>query len=83
MEKMQQIGEAAFNAEQIERRDILDKPLAEHSDGRKKTPCCTAVNLLDLEDLRHVMAQVEGKPPGEIVALLKERAGELKLRRKP
>ena len=51
---MQRIGEEAYNAEQIEKRQILDRLLVEYNDGRKKTFFCLAVNLLSLEDLRTV-----------------------------
>ena len=82
MEKMRQIGEDAYNAEQIEKTAILDKLLSEHNDGRRKTLYCAAVNLMELEDLRRIMEQADGKTPGEIADALRERAGDLRLRRK-
>ena len=82
MEKMRQIGEDAYNAEQLEKRAILDKLLSEHNDGRRKTLYCTAVNLMELEDLRRIMEQIDGKTPGEIADALREQAGDLRLRRK-
>lgn len=80
---MRQIGEDAYNAEQSEKREILDKLLSEHNDGRRKTLYCTAVNLLELEALRRIMEQIDGKTPGEIADALREQAGDLRLRRKP
>ena len=82
MEKMRQIGEDAYNAEQIEKMAILDKLLSEHNDGRRKTLYCTAVNLMELEDLRRIMEQADGRTPGEIADALREQAGDLRLRRK-
>ncbi|WP_347474909.1 hypothetical protein [Sarcina sp. DSM 11001] len=85
---MQKIGEEAYNAEQVEKRNILDRLLAEYNDGRKKTLFCLAVNLLPLEDLRTVFAD------GDMDLSIKDRAKlmekrlkekssvELKLRKK-
>ena len=88
LEKMRKIGEEAYNAEQVEKRQILDRLLAEYNDGRKKTLFCLAVNLLPLEDLRTVFAdgdhQLSVKDRAKLMEKrLKERSGvELKLRRK-
>ena len=87
-EKMQRIGEKAYNAEQIEKRQILDRLLAEYNDGRKKTLFCLAVNLLPLKDLRTVFEDGDPELPLKDRAQLmekrlKERSSvELKLRRK-
>ena len=73
LEKMRKIGEEAYNAEQAEKRQILDRLLAEYNDGRRKTLYCLAVNLLPLEALRtlypwirsvHVKDACETKEPG-------------------
>ena len=58
---MQRIGEKAYNAEQIEKRQILNRLLSEYNDGRKKTLFCVAVNLLPLEDLRSVFEDGDDK----------------------
>ena len=85
---MQRIGEKAYNAEQIEKRQILDRLLAEYNDGRKKTLFCLAVNLLPLKDLRTVFEDGDPELPLKDRAQLmekrlKERSSvELKLRRK-
>ena len=88
LEKMQRTGEEAYNSEQIEKRQILDRLLSEYNDGRKKTLFCLAVNLLPLEDLRTVFAD------GDMDLSIKDRAKlmekrlkekssvELKLRKK-
>ena len=88
LEKMRRIGEDAYNAEQVEKRQILERLLAEYNDGRKKTLFCLAVNLLPLEDLRAVFSDDDLQLPikeraNRIEKKLKEKSSiELKLRRK-
>ncbi len=76
LEKMQRIGEEAYNAEQIKKRQTLDRLLAEYNDGRKKTLFCLAVNLLPLEDLRTVFED------GDLELPLKDRAKQMEKRLK-
>ena len=76
LEKMQRIGEKAYNAEQIEKRQILDRLLSEYNDGRKKTLFCVAVNLLPLEDLRSVFED------GDDEMTVKDRAKQMEKRLK-
>ena len=68
-----------------------------YNDGRRKSFYCTAVNLLDLDDVRAVMASIhDGLKPDEstlkeraaaAVKIFREKAGErqivLKLKKKP
>ena len=88
LEKMQRIGEEAYNIEQVEKRQILDRLLAEYNDGRKKTLFCLAVNLLPLEELRIVFEDGDLEIPEKDRARqmenrLKEKSSaELKLRKK-
>ena len=88
LEKMQRIGEEGYNAEQTEKRQILDRLIAEYNDGRKKTLFCLAVNLLRLEDLRTVFEESNLEIPvkdraRQMEKRLKERSFvELKLRKK-
>ena len=88
LEKMQRIGKEAYNAEQVEKRQILDRLLAEYNDGRKKTLFCLAVNLLPLEDLQTVFEDGDMELPVKersklMEKRLKERSSvELKLRKK-
>lgn len=85
---MHRIGEEAYNAEQIEKHQILDRLLEEYNDGRKKTLFCLAVNLLPLEDLRTVFEDGDPEIPvkdraRQMEKRLKERSCvELKLRKK-
>lgn len=91
LEKLQRIGEEAYIQEQQEKRQILDQLLADYNDGRKKTLFCLAVNLMDLQTLKEIMAQADreysGLPLKErsaaIAQLLKDRSNtELKLRKR-
>ena len=88
LEKARTIGEEAYNAEQVEKRQILDRLLAEYNDGRKKTLFCLAVNLLPLEELRTVFAdddlQLAVQDRAKLMEKrLKEKSSiDLKLRRK-
>ena len=36
--------------------------LSGYNDGRKKTLFCIAVNILDLQKLRAVLREIEGRP---------------------
>jgi hypothetical protein len=61
LEKARQSGMEAYNAEQAEKTKILDILLSGYNDGRKKTLFCMAVNLLDLQELREVLRQIDNK----------------------
>jgi len=74
LEKMQRIGEDSYNAEQVEKRHILDRLLAEYNDGREKTLFCLAVNLLPLDDLRTLFED------GDLEMSLKDRAKRMEKR---
>lgn len=85
---MKQIGEEVYNAEQGEKRQLLDRLLAKYNDGRKKTLFCLAVNLQPLDELKVVFENGDLDLPlkerGRLMEKrLKEKSGvELKLRRK-
>ncbi len=96
-EKAQKIGLTAYHAEQTEKAEILARLLASYNDGRRKNFYCLAVNLLELDDLRSVMAQTQnestfiGQNVKESAAAMAERLQAaadsrgilLKLRKKP
>lgn len=88
LDKMKRIGEEAYNAEQLEKRRLLDRLLEEYNDGRRKTLFCLAVNLIPLEDLRTVFCeddlQLSIKDRAKIMEnrLKKKSRIELKLRKK-
>lgn len=95
LEKLRQMGSESYDAEQMEKRGILDRLLAGYNDGRKKTLFCLAVNLLELDDLRRILEKADketGKLPQNekaayVAELLQACAAEhdvvLKLRKKP
>ena len=69
MERARQLGIEAYNAEQMEKTKILDILLSDFNDGRKKTLFCTAVSLLDLQDLQAVLRQIEDRADLETLTL--------------
>lgn len=58
IEKCRRTGIAAYNAEQEEKRRILDYLLSNFNDGRRKTLFSVAVNLLDIEELQSILQQL-------------------------
>lgn len=91
------IGIELYNAEQKQKADILHELLENYNDGRRKSFYCTAVNLLDLEDVKTVIEKIhqELKPDegnlkeraAAAVKFFREKAGDrqlvLKLKKKP
>lgn len=65
LEKLRQVGCERYDAEQMEKRSILDRLLAGYHDGRKKTLFCLAVNLLELDDLRRILEKAD-RETGEL-----------------
>ena len=53
------VREYAYNQEQLEKIDILKIFLEKYNDGRKKSFYCLAVNLLELEELKSLIKQIE------------------------
>ena len=95
LEKVRLMGSEGYDAEQMEKRSILDRLLAGYNDGRKKTLFCLAVNLLELDDLRRILEKADREtgqlPPKEKAAYAASQLQEcavrsgvvLKLRKKP
>lgn len=74
LEKAKQYGMEAYNAEQVEKTKILDVLLSGYNDGRKKTLFCVAVNLLDLQELREVLREIENRSDMETLTLKEKSA---------
>lgn len=72
MDKAKQMGMDAYKAELDKKIQILERLLEHYDDGRRKSFFCTAVNLLELEDVRVVMAQIAEEIEAD--APLKEKA---------
>ncbi|MDR1034221.1 MAG: DUF3795 domain-containing protein [Bifidobacteriaceae bacterium] len=70
--KVQEIGLAAYQAELNEKVGILERLLVDFDDGRRKNFFCIAINLLELADIKDVMAQLEAEVT--LDATLKEKA---------
>ena len=74
MERARQLGIETYNAEQVEKTKILDILLSEFNDGRKKTLFCTAVSLLNLQDLQAVLRQIENRADLDTLTLKEKSA---------
>jgi len=59
MEKAKQIGVENYALELNEKVRLLEKLLGSYDDGRRKSFFCLAVNLLELQDVQYVIAQIE------------------------
>ena len=56
------MGIEAYNAEQVDKTEILNFLLANYNDGRKKNLFCVAVNLLELQEIKGILMQIENNP---------------------
>lgn len=95
LEKARTVGMAAYRRELDGKAALLERLLERYNDGRRKSFFCTAVNLLELEELRETAAlldseteRLEPKERGALAAarfqeLAKRKGVELKLRKKP
>ena len=61
IEKAKRIGMDAYEAELNEKVSVLEDLLKCYDDGRKKSFFCTAVNLLDLQDIKTIMGQIDSE----------------------
>lgn len=66
LEKVGQIGLDAYKSELDEKIGILRILLADYNDGRHKSPFCTAVNLLALNTLQEIMAELSAGVTAEM-----------------
>ena len=96
MGKASQIGIPAYNAEQEEKRKLLDFLLSHYNDGHRKNLFCVAVNLLTIKEIENILQTVKSdkdfqsmgkKEQASVIAkLLQDIAApkgiELKLRKK-
>jgi hypothetical protein len=96
LKKAKEIGIEAYNAEQVEKTEILNLLLNNYNDGRKKTLFCMAVNLLELQEINEIFMQIEGNSElkrftlkekssyvaGQFQNVAKRKNIELKLRKK-
>lgn len=74
LDKARQSGIEAYNAEQMEKAEILDLLLSNYNDGRKKTLFCVAVNLLELQELHAVLHEIESRSDKEPLTLKEKSA---------
>ncbi|MFQ8639811.1 MAG: DUF3795 domain-containing protein [Acutalibacteraceae bacterium] len=93
LKRAAEIGPAAYAQEQREKAALLRELLENYNDGRRKSLFCTAVNLLPLDDLRRLLADLPAEAierkdraaaaAARLTAMGSARGIELKLRRKP
>lgn len=94
-EKAMAIGLEAYQVELNEKVKILQQLLGGFNDGRRKNFFCIAVNLLELRDIKRVMAQLEQETQADgqtkekaaaaarlLQAMADKRGVSLKLRKK-
>lgn len=72
LDRVKEIGLAPYKAELDEKIMMLHTLLEQYNDGRHKSPFCTAVNLLKLDSLRHIMKQCKAEVTTDMT--MKERA---------
>lgn len=96
-ERAEEIGMDLYSDEQVQKSEMLHELLSSYNDGRKKSFYCTAVNMLELDDVKMVMERIHKELSAD-EADLKEMAAsaakmfrekaeekqiELKLKKKP
>jgi hypothetical protein len=62
-EKIENHGLAAYQCELNQKVQILRDLIDNYNDGRRKSFYCIAVNLLELEDIKEVMANIDPSLP--------------------
>lgn len=72
LDKARRFGIDAYKEELNEKIELLEQLLRNYDDGRRKGFFCIAANLLELEDLRSVVSQIDSEIQPEMT--LKERA---------
>ena len=63
MRKAAQNGMEQYRAEMQEKIAFLETLISRYNDGKKKSFYCTAVNLLDSEDLDDIKGKIEKRDP--------------------
>mgnify|MGYP003299838291 FL=1 len=59
MEKAKRIGIENYRKEQMLKKEILNRLLAEYDTGRREVFFCLAVNLLELDDLEIILKEAD------------------------
>lgn len=75
MQKAKTLGIGTYKNELDEKIAILETLLINYNDGRCKSLFCLAVNLLELQDVRHVLEQIVSEIPPE--QSVKEKAAKV------
>ena len=65
LRRARELGIDRYNAELTQKMQALRFLLENYNDGRRKRLFCTAVNLLDLEDVQWVLRQISEEAPAD------------------
>ena len=65
MDKAKRLGLKSYKTELDEKVKVLEELLKNFDDGRHKSSYCTAVNLLDLQDIKTVLEQINNSTDAE------------------
>ena len=82
LKRAEEIGIENYNAEQIEKAEILHMLLSNYNDGRKKNFFCLAVNLLPLSEIRLAITRITGREGLEEMTLKEKSAYAAEIFRK-
>jgi hypothetical protein len=74
LDKTKRTGIEAYKIELNEKVKLLEELLKNYDDGRRKSFYCVAVNLLDLQDVKAVMRQINGEIEPEMSLKIKATA---------
>ncbi|MGE5626753.1 MAG: DUF3795 domain-containing protein [Solirubrobacterales bacterium] len=77
--KVKKMGIGPYQIELAEKIEILKYLLGNYNDGRRKSFFCIAVNLLELEDVKIVLEQIEAETKSGILTLKEKAAIAVKL----
>lgn len=77
-EKAMKDGVEQYKMELNEKMEILEFLIKNYNDGRRKNFYCLAVNLLKLQDIKEIMAEINEKI-SKLEIPLKEKIEQIKL----
>jgi hypothetical protein len=73
MEKAEKMGIEQYHLEVVLKADILKYLLANYNDGRRKSFFGIAVNLLELQDVKNILEEINSQTASDILTI-KEKA---------
>jgi hypothetical protein len=73
MEKAEKMGIEQYHLEIVQKADILKYLLANYNDGRRKSFFGIAVNLLELQDVKSILEEINAQTASDNL-IIKEKA---------